>query len=518
MKITKFIIPFLLFSLAFISYLNIFKNELFYDDEELIYKNYYVQNLSRIPEYFTQNMVAGAGKVSNMYRPVLLLSFAIDYHFWKSNPAGFHLTSIFLHGANGILLFYLILRMFKEKTVALVLSVIFIVHPVQTEAIAYASGRCDPLFSFFCFSTLLLFLSNIKKNGLNVFTYILAVICYILAILSKESAVITPLLILLVYCCQNGEKIKYKKFIFMIMPFLVVTVLYIMLRIFFLNFSNIFNFYDKSNIYSQNIFVRLYTFFYVFFQYIYILIFPKDLVFSRSVNYITSIYNFWVMLFSAFLIFSVFIIKKTWRKNKIFTFAIFWFFISLLPSTGIIPINSIIAEHYLYLPSVAFFLILAYAFFHLWNKNTIKSNRIILLNIISFGVLLLTVRTLIRNFDWANPIVFYTKSLSQSPWNIPMRNNLAMSYADRGQLDLAISEYKFLIENADVYPNTHHNLANIYSSMKLYHNAEEEYKKALKIDPHFMFSYYGLLDLYKITGEKDKYDKLIQEKNSYIHN
>jgi Tfp pilus assembly protein PilF len=131
--------------------------------------------------------------------------------------------------------------------------------------------------------------------------------------------------------------------------------------------------------------------------------------------------------------------------------------------------------------------------------------------ILVFIFIALSTRTIIRNLDWKDPITFYTKSLSQSPWNVPMRHNLAMTYAEKGEIDRAIKEYKILISLADVYPNTHHNLADAYKVKGQYGKAEEEYKKALKIDPNFYFSYYGLIDLYQKTGEKEKLEEIIKK-------
>jgi tetratricopeptide (TPR) repeat protein len=123
----------------------------------------------------------------------------------------------------------------------------------------------------------------------------------------------------------------------------------------------------------------------------------------------------------------------------------------------------------------------------------------------------LFVRTIVRNQDWKDPITFYSKSLKQSPDNLPMRHNLAMTYAQMGNLDYAIEEYNLIISKADIYPNTHHNLANAYKEKGLYKQAEEEYYKALQIDPKFLHSYAGLVDLYKKSGEKDKLEAVLKK-------
>jgi tetratricopeptide (TPR) repeat protein len=206
----------------------------------------------------------------------------------------------------------------------------------------------------------------------------------------------------------------------------------------------------------------------------------------------------------------VFLIKNKTR-NRFALFSFFWFFITLLPVSGIIPINSVIAEHYLYLTSVSFFLLFAYLCHLLWKKYHSSSYQPLLIFSLVFVFISLFSRTFLRNFDWKDPITFYSKSLAQSPWHVPMRHNLAMAYAQQGKFDIAVKEYQILIRQSDVYPQTHHNLANVYKTIGRYQEAEAEYLKALQMDQKFFFSLYGLADLYKITGEKEKLEEITQK-------
>ena len=513
--------------LSFITYGNILLNKLFYDDEELIYRNAYVQNLRFFPKYFTENMIAGAGQISNMYRPLLLTSFALDYFIWGNNPLGYHLTSIFLHAANSILIFLLIATLFKNKFLAFLTAIFFIIHPVQTETIAYASGRTDPLFSFFALSSLLLSLAFLGSKKQRILKYLAAIILFVFALLSKETAIILPLLaILVVYTYSssdpasggrveksfnNSSRLRSNNIMSILIPFFLIDIIYITLRLTILNFANTLNFYQTTNLYSQNLAVRLYTFTRVFFEYLKVLLFPSELIFARNIDYINSPLNVFVILFLiAMGIVFVFLIKNG-RKNRLVTFAFFWFFISILPVSGVIPINSIIAEHYLYLPSVSFFLLFSCLFTFLWHKYHLFQQRMFLVFFLSSILVTLLGRTVIRNLDWKDAVTFYTKSLTQSPWHVPMRHNLAMAYAEDGKFDIAIKEYQMLIKLADVYPQTHHNLANAYKSIGKYQEAEAEYLRALKMDPNFSFSLYGLADLYKITGEKQKLEEIVNK-------
>lgn len=499
-------LSFILILFTFITYFNILPNKLFYDDEELIYKNAYVADLHYFPRYFVSNMIEGAGKKSNMYRPILITSYAVDHLFWGNNPFGYHLTSILLHAANGILIFFLADMLLGNKMLSFLTSIFFIVHPVQSEAVAYASGRTDLLFTFFGLISIILYLSFIRSKR-SAIKYWVGIGFFVLGLLTKESAIVLPFLLLLCGIILQ-KRPNLDRLVITTLPYFLVVSAYVILRMTVLNFMNVLNFYPENNLYSSDIFARIFTFSGVFFRYLAIIFFPKELIFTRSTPIIASIVDKWVLAFILVVTLSFWVAIKRYKQNRVYLFSLFWFFITLVPVSGVIPINSIIAEHFLYLPAVGIFLIVASItqFFFRQKSKIIKSAAIIgLVFIISVFI----VRTINRNYDWRDPVVFYTKSLSQSPRNIPMMNNLAMAYADRGQLDLAIDEYKKVINTADVYPNTHHNLGNAYKELGKYQEAEEEYYKALKIDPNFMFSYFALADLYRRTGDQKKLEAIM---------
>lgn len=503
-----------------ITYINILPNKLFFDDEELIYKNFYVQNLSYFPKYFTTNMIAGAGKTSNMYRPVLTLSFALDWRIWKNNPAGFHLTSLILHALNGILVFMLVRKIFRDKLLAFLTAIFFIVHPFQSEPVAYASGRTDPLYAFFLLLSVLLFSGFINDNFRKFRKYCLSVVFAVLSVLSKEVAVILPIILtLLIFVPAGRKKEDILKSGILLIPFYLISFVYVFLRLTVLNFVNSLNFYSGGlfnsslKLYSQNLAVRFFTFGWVFFQYIALTFFPKNLIIARTPVIIESFLNIWVIMFLLTVTGLLFVSIKIRKNQPVFIFSFLWFFICLFPVSGVIPINNVIAEHYLYLPSVGMFLPFAYFFGKLLKKT--GPVKIISTAIVSVLLLLMIIRTVKRTFDWRDPITFYTISLIQTPGHLPMWNNLAMAYQDNGQTDRAIAEYQKLIKAADFYPNTHHNLANAYRNEGRFKEAETEYLAALKMDPNFIFSYYGLLGLYKQTGETDKYNKIMETLKNY---
>lgn len=505
---TKLFLPILLLSITLITYINILPNKLFFDDEELIYKNIYVQDFKFFPRYFTENMIAGAGKTSNMYRPILLTSFALDYKLWGNNGFGYHLTSIVLHFLNSLFLFLLIIYLFGNARLAILTSVFFIIHPVQVESVTYASGRTDPLYTLFGLMMAVLFLSFLR--GGKYYKYFFSIILFILALLSKETAVIFPLIIIFILFLIPSVKRKRFKGLRFLIPYIIIDFIYIVLRLSFLNFGNTLNFYTAQNIYSQNMAVRLLTFSKVFFDYWQILIFPKDLIIARNAQIITSFLNTWVISFVLTLCFLSIVSIYLWKKKRIVMplFCLTFFFAALLPVSGIIPINNIIAEHYLYLPSVSFFLFFSWLGLLIYNKQKRFINKAALFVILLCITVSLVYRSISRNFDWRDPITFYTLSLQQSPGHIPMLNNLAMAYQDSGKADMAIGIYKKIISTKDIYPEPHINLGNSYKNSGKYLEAEEEYKKAIKVDPNFIYSYIALYNLYQKTGEDNKLSEI----------
>lgn len=509
----------LIILISFATYFNIFGNQLFFDDEELIYKNAYVKDIKYFPRYFTTNMIAGAGKISNMYRPILITSFAIDHLIWGDNPFGYHLTSIVLHGSNGVLVMILLYLLFGNKIIAFFTSLLFIIHPVQSEAVSYASGRTDPLYTFFVLLSIIFFLWYLKTGFKKISFYFISILTFLFGILSKESAIIAVVLLPLSIFVYNQHKNKFHPpKLWLFLPYICLAVIYIILRLTILNFIDTLNFYTGLSLigqnaqYSQNVLARLFTFSKVFFEYLSILFFPKDLIIARSVQIITTVWNIWTICFISIVIFSIiFLLKK--KADRIYLFGLLWLLISLIPSSGLVPINNIMAEHYLYLPSTGLFLILSGIFYRSYFILKNKIPKWFMLLFLILVAISLSIRTIIRTFDWRDPITFYTLSLNQSPQNIPMRHNLAMAYQDKGNINHAIEEYRKIIENQDIYPNTHHNLANAYKAIGRYKEAEEEYYKALDKDSGFYFSLYGLAELYQQTGEKGKLNKVLEQLN-----
>jgi hypothetical protein len=153
---------------TFGAYYNSLGNSFVYDDNPFVINNDAIRNLGSIPHMLFSREAYSAGGRFNIYRPLATISFALDYHFWKLNPFGYHLTNALFHVFNAILLFILINLMFDSAPMAFFGSLFFAVHPVQTEAVSWIAGRGNVMFMFFFlvlfFLKPIFYLAEINRN------------------------------------------------------------------------------------------------------------------------------------------------------------------------------------------------------------------------------------------------------------------------------------------------------------------------------------------------------------------
>src|SRR3990170_4464809 len=176
-------------------YLNSLSNQFVYDDEFTIVTNYFVKTWNNFPLLFNSDYFKLSGELS--YRPVVTLSYFIDYTLWKLNPFGFHLTNTLLHTLNSVLLFFLLKRIFNCQTTSFAATLIFLCHPVLSEAVNAISYREDLLAATFFIAAFLLYMKTSKEERSFSPAYFASVGCYLLGVFSKEMAITLPLLIFL---------------------------------------------------------------------------------------------------------------------------------------------------------------------------------------------------------------------------------------------------------------------------------------------------------------------------------
>ncbi|HYK07993.1 MAG TPA: tetratricopeptide repeat protein [Candidatus Eisenbacteria bacterium] len=548
----------ILIAVTFLAYFSSLGNPFIWDDEQFITSNQYVQSFD-IEKIFTTNTVAGAGVVSNYYRPLTTLSFAIDTKIWSSNVFGFHLANLLLHIGAGIVLFGLLGELGISLLPSFFIALFFLIHPIQTEAVTYINSRGDSLYALFLFGSLWLFTKTLRLNpksqNLNskqiqntkyqILDTTLVVFLFILSLLSKEIALAGIGLYFLVWWLTSWssraksrdlkQNIQQKEFLISNFKFLmktqntkyvlsiigaicIITMAYVVLRLTVLNFGNTLNFYGGENEYTRSLAIRLFTFCKVLWLYVGLLVWPYPLHMERTVDLVRSFWSPWVWgtigLVGGVGLVGWIELKK--KRTAWILFGMSWFLIMLIPSSGIIPINGILYEHWLYVPAVGFFIMvygllqfLIYNFQFLIKsqntkyqiQNTFRKILYIFVILLCLLYLFLTIR---QNNLWADQVQFYRYTLSFAPDSARLHNNLGMTLANQGDVKGAIPEYKKALSLGYGYPQIYNNLGNAYRVEGEYGLAEKNLKRALQLSPEFTVARINLIKLYVESKQFDK--------------
>lgn len=534
----------LLVIVGFALYANSFPNQMFWDDDDGILKNRFIQNWRYFPKYFSENLIAGAGLLSDYWRPILLTVFSLEWHLWKNWAPGYHFINTSFHITDAVLLFFILFYIFtplemnpKESVVtpnknlfltglknhwlAIFTALVFLVHPLQTEAVTYVSGLGDPLSVFFMFLGILFYLKFriSKKTPLQSAFYFSSLLMYILALMSKETAIVMPALIFIAdfFFLDQNEKLplkdKLRKIGKAIWPFLALASFYILLRGTLLNFKNTFNLYDEENVFTSNFHVRLLTFFRILTIYFGLLFWPFDLHMERTVEIATSLNSFSVIL-GALIFLGLLILAFTqFKRYPILSFGILWFFIAISPTSNLlVPISGLLYEHWLYLPLIGIFLILIWLGIEIGKRHSLEK---IFLAIFLIYLVFFSVLTIKQNTIWRDPITFYNYTLRYAPNSYRVINNLGMAYADSGDHKSAEETYKKAINLDSLNPVAYHNLGNTYREIGEIDLAIENFNTAISLNPKFVFSYNALVDLYLKNKEYKEARKLLENYLNY---
>ncbi len=494
----------LIISLVLFVYFNSLTGKFLWDDDVLVNDNVYIRNWSALKKIFTKDIGAGGAKEFHAYRPIQIFTYLVDYSLWRLNVKGYHLTNILLHILVTLAIYSLLNILYGDRFISLLTSVLFAVHPIHTEAVAYISGRADSLAALFMVFAFIFYIKYLRSNKIT--TYLVILLSYLFAVLSKESSLILPLLFLL-YHYAFKVKFKIKQFL----PVLFITFLYVLLRL--TVFKTLLP--PPQSLVSAALFQRLPGFFVALINYTKLLFLPLNL----HMEYGYRLFNLSepkAILGGVGLIFLLSWVYIRRKNNKLLFFSISWFFLSLLPQSNIYSINAYMAEHWLYLPSVGFFLILAKGLAHLYKIEKLKNfAAILLIGLLTFYSFL----TIKQNTYWKNPIVFYERNLKYAPDSARMLNNLAQAYKDIGKYPEAGTLFKKSIELSPGNEDTYNNFALLYHDTGDYTEAIALYNKAIELNPNNAKVYNNLANAYKQIGKPQEaialYKKAIQTNPDY---
>lgn len=546
----------LIFVFTFLLYGNSIRNNYAIDDNYVTVTDPKKPNNPRIqkgirgiPKLFASHYVESRQQ-SFEYRPLVLATFALEYQFFGSNPHMSHFFNVLLYAITICVLFLLLLKIFKHYNplLPLLVTALFLAHPIHTEVVANIKSR-DELLSFLFGISALFFLLKYMEARHKRFV-ILCILFLLMAMLCKKTAMLFLAFIPVTLYFFSDLKPK-QLLLFCIIP-LASAICFSLLKKTFLNDSAMlraYAFFENPLFYEENLLARLPISFYAMGYYVKLLIFPYPL--NCYYGYSTIPFATWttplVILSVIFHIaIGVYAIKGCLKKNFL-SYTIIVYLIGIFPFSNLFSsATGIIAERYIYFASLGFFMALGYALMLLFKISTQSLSKLKpqpLTPVFMIGTVLLLMLysgvTISRNKNWKDEITLFRNDLKNFTNSCNLHyitgNKLypqIFTTPDGPKKDSIINETKFHMQEAmnlmkegvEKYPTdytTLNNIGTIY--INIFNDpasAHPYFKRALLVKPDNNEALYNNAFCYERKNKKDSailaYEKLIAFNADYL--
>lgn len=415
------------------------------------------------------------------YRPLLNVSFMLDAQLGGIVPWIYHLDNIIIHILAALLVFYLLDKLLRHRLVAFFLAAIFLVHPVLVQAVAWVPGRNDSLLAVFVLAAFAVFLRFLEKPRL--LSYLGYLFLFFLALLTKESAVALPLMVIYyAYFVDRGRLAPSDRGL-LIGGSVAVGFVWFLLRRLAINnplpaYSIIFGDLWHN---AAAILVDLGK-----------IIWPVNLSVLPILENSTISYGL-IMIGLLVVFYRLFRFRA---QSTYIVFGWLWFLFFLVPSFITIDKVPDFLEHRLYLPFFGFLLALGAA--GAWTDESFRRRR----GLVIGGAVLIILMSLAfyHSQVFRDRLTFWRSAVSTSPEYPLAQRNLGVMYYFTGNFPEAISHDQKAIALNPQEPMVHNNLGVIYMEQKQYSRAEEEFKKELAVNPDYDKALFNLGDLYEREG------------------
>ena len=501
--------------LATLIYFNTLTSSFHFDDVIRIVENPKIKHLSNLLDMSDSRYIG-------------YLSLALNYHFGRLNVFGYHLVNLLIHIANGFLVYLLVQLLFKTPRmlsshsdqgilprmssraswIAFATALLFVAHPIQTQAVTYIVQRLASLATLFYLLTVVLYLkwrlspSHIKYRS---WLFIGALVSTVLAMKTKEITFTLPFMLLLIETVFFGFPTR-KRWLPLI-PFLIILPI-IPLSIPEHETSGFARVTDEISRLDY-----LTTQFRVIVTYLRLLVFPVN----QNLEYEYPLYHSlftpevflsFLFLFTLFSL-SIYLLFSRRFRSVLFPltgFGLLWFFLTLSIESSIIPLGRVIFEHRLYLPSVGFFMAVSALIIGGLNRRRVLGGLTVGLMILVFSI-----ATYQRNLIWQSELTLWRDVVEKSPRTPLGYLNLGMAYIGEDRVQESISQFKVALSLDPDYGEAHNNLGLAYQKQGLLEEALLSYQKAITLDPEFVGAYNNLGYIYQEKGQLEEALKIYQK-------
>ncbi|HOW35708.1 MAG TPA: tetratricopeptide repeat protein [Candidatus Omnitrophota bacterium] len=448
-------------------------------------------------------------------RLVTNFSFTLNYLLFGLNVFWWHIVNLIIHVVAAFFAYLLTLitlqsPVLKDKfkdddrhLIALFSSLIFLLHPVQTQAVTYIVQRATSLAGLFYLGTMY-FYARARLNN-HVRSYLWAVIFALLGSMTKPIVITLPFMIILYDFCflSSLRKTKLEKF-FLWALFLspIITVPFLLVGKADFTWESIQTIQGYGTMPQIH---YLLTQIKVVMTYVRLLFFPVGQNLDYDYRIAASFFEPAVFFSAIGLLALAWLALRLFKVNRLMSFGILWFFIALSAQSSIFPLLDVIYEHRLYLAVYGFSVFLCIALYKI-----IKFPKLYI-TVMGFIILALATTTCLRNMLWADSVAFMQDVVKKSPNKARPHNNLGFIYFTRGDFARAESEYKKAIALDPNYFVAYNNLGMAYYEQDKIDEAKEVFEKVIMMYPDYPDPYTGLGLVYQGLGREDFSFRLFTE-------
>lgn len=493
--------PVLVSAVVFLTFFPCLFNEFTnYDDEQFVTNNPLVKQFSWENTY----QIFTNPAIEFLCVPLTIFSFNLEYQIFGSNPLPYHATNLLLHILNSVLVFWIIHHLSQKKLfVAFLTSLLFGIHPIKVESVAWITERKDVLYGFFFLCAILSYLYYFKNKHKKF--YFISLISFLLSGLSKPMALTLPFVLILIDVFlqkdRNFQCIKNK------IPFFViqtVLLLWVMSTITYsdLSHSTSFTDYFFTRIKQPHFFIGVLVF------YIWKLVWPLNLSFlyqnTMDNHYWTLKSMFVPTLWGAVLIICTAYFMK--KSSKVW-FGIGFYLLTLVPVIYCLPL----ANRFMYIPSLGIFYILAEAFgLILFAKyQSLKFLRVILSACFILILIFFSAQSWGLCKEWKNSFTLWSRILEQFPSSAMAYYGRGTYLLNHGQAEKALDDFNraewFIKESGHkAQPDLYYNRGCLFRKRGDLKYALDDYDKAIQINPRHCGALNGKGVVYAMQNDFEK--------------
>ena len=463
-----------------------------WDDQEYVTNNPLIRTLS----WDNIKIIFTTFYKEDFRHPLVLLSFAVEYHFFGLNPFIYHLDNLLLHMANAFLVFMLVHALSKNYVSALLAGLLFGVHPLHVESVAWVSERKDVLFALFYLSSMLLYLRYGERGGKGY--YLLALLLFALALLSKAMAVTLPVVLLL--CDYLKGRSFDRKTVLEKVPFLFIALLFVV--------DTLFIFHSTDQIKTTHLFSlhdNILTACRSVVWYLTKTVAP----FSLSALYPrVEAVGILEVLSLLFLVAAAVALTYSTRYTRKALFGALFFIITILPVLKLIPFGAggaPVADRYMYIPAIGLFFMAGEGVNTLLlRKAGGEGGKRLLMLFVVVVIAVLGILSFQRSTVWHDDVTLWSDVVKKYPDTVVAHYNLGRFYQQQGMLDEAVAAYGNALRLNPLLVSVRNNRGTALGQMGEYRRALAEFREVLRIDPYNIEAGINLAYASIILGECSK--------------